>query len=181
MTEKFYLPWENTVNDSFKKDAACRGADPELFMPAVGTTGKEAKEICNGKPATYSHPGTMPCPVRDECLAYSLQIPGPVYGIWGGKSERERRVIRREQLTVDSQQAIRVSVKRPVEHGTASGYEQHRRRRETPCRSCKEAHSKASQAWRDRRNDRVIVPALQALVELVHAENARSPRTTEGS
>ena len=180
MSDPIYLPWENTVDDSFKTNAACRGLNPDLFIPLVGTTGKEAKEICNGKPATRYKIAVPPCPVRQQCLEYSLQIPGPVFGIWGGKTERERRTIKRDaQKWVDL--PMRVTVKRSVAHGTSGGYEQHRRRGQAPCKACKEAHSKATQAWRDRQNDQTTVPALRQLVELVHAENARASRTTEGS
>lgn len=176
MTEKFYLPWENTIDDSFKQYAACLGMDPEFFMPSVGTSGKEAREICNGRKPTRDKHGTDPCPVRQECLEYALQIPGPVFGIWGGKTERERRNIKREQI-LNTGTTIRVNVKRPVVHGTDAGYNHHRRKGQTPCRACKEAHSKANQVWRDRSNDHTTLPALSALIELVHAENARASRT----
>lgn len=176
MTEKFYLPWENTVNDSFKEHAACRGMNPEYFYPSVGSSVKAAKEVCNGRKPTRDKHGTEPCPVRQQCLEYALQLPGPSFGIWGGKTERERRAFKRDLLT-STEATIRVTVKRRVEHGTDAGYEHHRRRSETPCKACKEAHSKAVHAWRSRANDRNTLPALSALVKLVHAENARASRT----
>lgn len=185
--ENQYQPWENTVDTSFLKDAACRGmaTDREgqatnTFYPAVGASVKAAKEICNGIKPTRDHHGAAPCPVRQQCLEYALQLPGPSFGIWGGKTERERRAIKREAIT-NTNVTIRTTVKRPIMHGTSAGYEQHRRRGETPCKACKEGHSKASQAWRDRTNDRKTMPALQELVELIHAENARASRITTGS
>jgi WhiB family transcriptional regulator, redox-sensing transcriptional regulator len=33
--------------------------------------------------------------VRDECLTFALER-GLKYGIWGGTSERERRVLRKQ-------------------------------------------------------------------------------------
>ena len=34
------------------------------------------------------------CPVRVECLDYALDH-GERYGVWGGMSERERRLLKR--------------------------------------------------------------------------------------
>jgi WhiB family redox-sensing transcriptional regulator len=51
-----------TVHSSWRDDAACRDADPDLFFP-VGTTGPalrhidEAKRICRA------------CPAQSRCLA----------------------------------------------------------------------------------------------------------------
>lgn len=160
--------------------AACRGMDTEYFYPSVGSSVKLAKEVCNGRKATRGKHGTEPCPVRQQCLEYSLQLPGPSFGIWGGKTERERRAIKRELMT-STEVTIRVTAKRHVQHGTDAGYEQHRRRNEKPCKACKEAHSKAVHAWRNRTNDSNTLPALSALIKLVHAENARASRTTTGS
>ena len=67
--------------------AACRGIDPGLFYPARGESTREAKDVCAG------------CLVRGECLDYALAA-GEKFGIWGGKSERERRRIRRQRTAV---------------------------------------------------------------------------------
>jgi WhiB family redox-sensing transcriptional regulator len=66
--------------------AACRGTDPELFFPQRGedTTGATAIAVC----AT--------CPVQTECLNYALAADEK-FGVWGGMSRRERRLIRRDQ------------------------------------------------------------------------------------
>lgn len=58
--------------------AACRGLDVELFFPERGDDGAGAIAIC------------ARCDVREECLAFSMQI-GAREGVWGGTSERERR------------------------------------------------------------------------------------------
>lgn len=63
------------------QDANCRGMDPELFFPERGESTKEAKAVCRA------------CDVQVECLTESLNRR-EAFGIWGGKSERERRVIR---------------------------------------------------------------------------------------
>jgi WhiB family redox-sensing transcriptional regulator len=73
------MPW--------RKGAACRTEDPELFFP-VGTSGpallqvEQAKAVCRR------------CPVTDRCLAWALET-GQDAGVWGGMSEDERRVVRR--------------------------------------------------------------------------------------
>lgn len=65
------------------RGAACRGMDAELFFPHLGENTAPAKAVCAG------------CPVACDCLAYALENRD-TYGIWGGKSERERRVLRRQ-------------------------------------------------------------------------------------
>jgi len=65
----------------------------ECFFPERGDNEKsaKAKAICNG----WAEGGPGPCPVRTECLEYSLQIGKlGTFGIWGGVGERERRRIR---------------------------------------------------------------------------------------
>jgi WhiB family transcriptional regulator, redox-sensing transcriptional regulator len=62
--------------------AKCLDADPEAFFPEKGGSTREAKRICAA------------CPVREECLEYSLTNEER-FGIWGGLSERERRRVRR--------------------------------------------------------------------------------------
>jgi WhiB family transcriptional regulator, redox-sensing transcriptional regulator len=65
-------------------DANCRGMNAELFFPERGEATKEAKAVCRA------------CDVQVECLLDSLNR-GEKHGIWGGKSERERRLIRQRQ------------------------------------------------------------------------------------
>ena len=73
----------------WRDQALCRDTDPELFFP-VGTTGlalsaiDEAKQVCGE------------CHVRSECLDFALDT-NQDSGVWGGLSEEERRVIRRER------------------------------------------------------------------------------------
>jgi WhiB family transcriptional regulator, redox-sensing transcriptional regulator len=67
--------------------ARCRGTDPSMFFHPDGERGRrrhkrerEAKRFC------------AQCPVRIQCLVYSLRSQEP-YGIWGGVTENERRRI----------------------------------------------------------------------------------------
>lgn len=73
---------------SWKDAGAChRPETPNwMFFPARGDTATlhAAREVC------------ARCPVVEQCLDYALTI-GVKVGIWGGKSERERRALRREK------------------------------------------------------------------------------------
>lgn len=62
-----------SVGAAMLPDAACRGADPDLFFPRNGDTEAEAQAvaICAG------------CSVRVACYARAVQN-GERYGIWGG-------------------------------------------------------------------------------------------------
>ncbi|HXN61398.1 MAG TPA: WhiB family transcriptional regulator [Acidimicrobiales bacterium] len=62
-------------------DALCHGLDAELFHPGRGDPVQQVKAVCSE------------CPVREQCLDYALETRQK-FGIWGGKSERERRDIR---------------------------------------------------------------------------------------
>lgn len=65
----------------------CLGEDPELFFP-VGSINSgpamvqtdQAKAVCRR------------CPVTQRCLEWAVEM-GPFEGIWGGTTERERRVL----------------------------------------------------------------------------------------
>lgn len=62
--------------------AECTGADLDTFFPTRGEDTGKAKAICAS------------CCVRLECLAYAIDNDEH-FGIWGGRSERERRRMRR--------------------------------------------------------------------------------------
>jgi WhiB family redox-sensing transcriptional regulator len=68
----------------WRKRAACRGIDPEIFFPVTDEDAEEAKAIC-----------TM-CPVRQACLEHAL-ANREREGVWGGATERERRRIIRQR------------------------------------------------------------------------------------
>jgi WhiB family redox-sensing transcriptional regulator len=74
-------------------DAACRDSDTAVFFPASDRDADEAKAIC----AT--------CPVREECLEYSLATR-PADGVFGGLTPVERhRLIRRRQKAARKERA----------------------------------------------------------------------------
>ena len=66
------------------KLANCRGINPDIFVTARGDSVEPARRVCAG------------CVVRDECLDYALMRSPRVVGVWGGTSERDRRLMRRE-------------------------------------------------------------------------------------
>lgn len=69
---------------TWQERALCKETDPDAFHPEKGGSTREAKRICGR------------CEVRDECLEYAL-AHDERHGIWGGKSERERKKLRREE------------------------------------------------------------------------------------
>ena len=68
---------------NWREEANCKGVDPNIFHPRRGEDTKKAVAICVG------------CLVVEECLHYALSNNIKV-GIWGAQSERQRRIMRRE-------------------------------------------------------------------------------------
>ena len=71
----------------WRRRAACRGEDPELFFP-VGSAGPALAQIAGAKKICAR------CPVLRACLMFAMAA-GQEYGIWGGLTEDERRQLRR--------------------------------------------------------------------------------------
>ena len=72
----------------WRAQAMCRDTDPELFFP-IGTTGAALVQIEQARAVCRQ------CPVQADCLDFALTT-NQDSGIWGGTSEEERRVLRRE-------------------------------------------------------------------------------------
>ena len=84
MADLSRLPGPNADLWDWQLDAACRGADPDVFYHPDAERGprrtareEAAKALC------------AQCPVRAECLAHALEAREP-YGVWGGLTEDER-------------------------------------------------------------------------------------------
>lgn len=90
------------MRPAWQDSGSCKGADPALFFPERGKLTGPAKQIC----AT--------CPVIEECLNYALS-EAIKFGIWGGKSERERRQLRRSFVRFVTCEIC--SAKFPYRHG----------------------------------------------------------------
>lgn len=80
-----WAQWAAESAPSWMDEAACSGHQPiEDFFPSAGQSIDVAVAICSS------------CPVQESCLEYAL-TNHEHHGIWGGKSERERRRIRRRR------------------------------------------------------------------------------------
>ncbi|WP_423923750.1 WhiB family transcriptional regulator [Candidatus Poriferisodalis sp.] len=70
--------------DSWRADAACKGADTSTFYIGPGKSPHAALTVCDR------------CEVRRECLQYALDNEED-YGIWGGLNADQRRRLRRRR------------------------------------------------------------------------------------
>ena len=68
-------------NEAIALRALCAQTDPEMFFPEKGGNLRPARAVCAA------------CPVTAECLELWRSLPPnqAVYGVWGGRSSRERR------------------------------------------------------------------------------------------
>ncbi|MEU1071159.1 MULTISPECIES: WhiB family transcriptional regulator [unclassified Streptomyces] len=78
---------------NWRKRAACRTEDPELFFPTYSRRCAdqqlaEAKAICRR------------CPVTTACLEWALSNDEK-RGVWGGLSESELRKLKRISVRLD--------------------------------------------------------------------------------
>ena len=79
----------NHWNDlDWRKTATCRDLDPDLFFP-VGVTGVAVEQIEAAKSFCRV------CPSQSQCLEFAITT-NQEYGEWGGTTEDERRVLRRQ-------------------------------------------------------------------------------------
>ena len=86
------LPWEEPTPPGpvlfdipdWTERGRCGETDPEAFFPEKGGSTRDAKKVC------------MACEVRTECLEWAIDNDER-FGIWGGKSERERRKIKQDR------------------------------------------------------------------------------------
>ena len=79
------------ATESWRGDAQCRGADARLFFPP-GSTGESVGAIAAAKAVCRR------CAVQEPCLEYAVDT-NQESGIWGGRSEDERRVLRKAWRT----------------------------------------------------------------------------------
>jgi len=80
-----------TVEDDWTALAKCRGMGDAMFPDALEQ--KRIRKLCVG------------CPVRARCLAEALDA-GLEWGVWGGMTERQRRLLLRQQPDVTSWSAV---------------------------------------------------------------------------
>ena len=77
------VEFEHINNHQWQDNAECSNHPHEVFFIEMGESARPAKSICSE------------CSVSFDCLLDSLQF-GDRYGIFGGYTERERRVVKRE-------------------------------------------------------------------------------------
>jgi WhiB family redox-sensing transcriptional regulator len=73
--------------NAWRGRVACTSAAPEVFYPEKEDSeqGDEAKALC------------AECPIQEDCLEDAL-VKREKFGIWGGKTSRERkRILRRRR------------------------------------------------------------------------------------
>ena len=76
----------------------CADKPPSLFFPSDGVGVDVARRVC------------AECPVRQECLEYTIANRID-HGVWGGTSERERRrIIKARNRERSRESAVEVSV-----------------------------------------------------------------------
>ncbi|HMS87380.1 MAG TPA: WhiB family transcriptional regulator [Acidimicrobiales bacterium] len=75
-------------SDEWRRTAACRDTDPDLFFP-VGTTGPAIEQIANAQAVCN------PCDSKAACREFAIAT-NQDSGIWGGTSEEERRQLRKK-------------------------------------------------------------------------------------
>ena len=71
------------MSESWMAHGKCVGQSPDVFFPSDGVGVEVARKICHE------------CLVQEVCLAYALgnRIK---HGMWGGRSERQRRRMLRQ-------------------------------------------------------------------------------------
>ncbi len=72
------------MDTQWMADGKCRQVPPATFFPRDGLGVQAAQRVC------------AECPVTDACLEYALAHRID-HGVWGGRSERERRRILRRR------------------------------------------------------------------------------------
>jgi WhiB family redox-sensing transcriptional regulator len=72
------------MTEAWRNDAACRGRDSNVWYPDNRIGLRDAMRIC------------AVCTVKDECLEFALEAE-EIHGVWGGKTETERRLLLRRR------------------------------------------------------------------------------------
>ena len=84
------------MSSDWRLRAACRGLGPDLFFPGAGPGGGDGNQSARDTRAAKRI--CAACPVAEPCLGYALRFnEHELLGIWGGKSEKERRMLRRDR------------------------------------------------------------------------------------
>jgi WhiB family redox-sensing transcriptional regulator len=121
----------------WQDEAACFDSGINFF-PSRGDETETAKAMCKT------------CPVREECLEYALGL-NIRFGVWGGKSERQRKRMRAERgRSVSEYQRDFILPVAGANHGTRWAYEGLGCR----CDECVAAQREKGRVERQRRAER---------------------------
>lgn len=134
-----------------QEEGLCAQTDPELFYPDKGGSTEPAKMICGS------------CPVRDDCLAWAVDN-SERFGVWGGKTERERRKIektatapkrkpRRREVAPREIPARKVCTSCKVERPRSAFYKM-RSGLQPSCKDCMKVAARVNERNRARRKKR---------------------------
>ena len=94
------------VHRDWASRGRCVGRDPdELFV--TGAAQRVAAKLCSG------------CPVRLECLTDALDNKVE-FGVWGGLTERQRRLLLRQRPEVTSWRELLTDTRRDGDQAAAS-------------------------------------------------------------
>lgn len=127
MSEEFLRLIRAANARGWVKQAACDGRDDvDWYSKSPGKV-RDCKAIC------------ARCPVQRDCLSEALLL-GDVWGIWGGKTRREREDLAREL-------GLPLPAITPS-HGTNSRYVKHSCR----CDLCRAAHTGYERVRKERRS-----------------------------
>lgn len=135
-----------TGRERWRRRAACRDHDPQMFAGESAQATRRAREVCRE------------CPVIGECLQSALAHEET--GVWGGTSEDERRALRGGDRpaavpTPTPERAAPTPAPKGAQPcGTPAMYQRHRRRGEEACDACLEAQRRKSAQAHQRRRER---------------------------
>lgn len=119
------LPHRDTEAGRWRRQAACRQMDADLFYPAKDAPPELVRLATSA---------CEQCPVTEDCLAEAF-ANGENFGIWGGLLPRERETLRRQRKIPRGKPP-----EIPFPHGTDAGHRHHQRAGTTPCDACARAH-----------------------------------------
>ncbi len=110
--------------------AACRGLDPDLFVPGRGQPAEPALAVCNGwneeidpdilaaieKAGAKTFLGRQgPCPVRRECAAHRVLTNS--MGVWGGRFFSSEDWLSEQKAVERQEQVAQVIILKPIRDG----------------------------------------------------------------
>ena len=77
----------NDEEQEWKKDAACKGVERDVFFPTIGYNqhSKAAIQICKT------------CPVKRRCCDFAINN-NIAFGIWGGLNPNQRQQLKRRRF-----------------------------------------------------------------------------------